>query len=229
MQHFQTLFLEKNTDVLTVTLNCKNKAHTVNSVMIQEIIQLADLLRDTNEIKFVVFTNRGKIFSPGADFVEQLEHLHGKTPNSEQLSHMQIIGQEMMNKLERLEQITISALHGSSYGTGIAIMMTTDFRLMTECSVLNLPERDIDIFLTWSCTPKLVKEVGVVKAKELIMLGDDVSAEACYNIGFINKVVAADSMNEEVEQIIQKLRKRGNPATRNTKKLVNASVASRYW
>lgn len=224
MPEFKTLRLELDEDVLTVTFDREHKANAMNSLMVRELIQLADWLREsTEEIKFVIFTNRGKTFSAGADLLELYDGLESGSFQNESTRVYQLYGQEMMSKLENLEQITIAALNGSAYGGGVVVALTSDFRLMTESSVFNLPETNVGMFLTWGCTPRLVKAVGTVKAKELIMLAEDLTAEECYRIGLINKVVPKDQLVDETNQLIHNLRRKGQQAIRLTKKLVNAS------
>lgn len=228
MQIFKTITLKQNHDVLKVTFNRVSKANAVNLEMIKELIQLADFLREESTIKFVVFTNSGKVFSAGADLVELNNVLENDVSSSENTRKMQLLGQEMMRKLENIEQITISAICGSAYGAGVAIAMTTDFRLMVDSAVLNLPETNVGVFLTWGCTPRLVKTIGAVKAKELIMLCEDISAEECLKIGLINQFVSRENMDEEVNRIIQKIRNKGSLSIRLTKKLVNAAIAVNF-
>ncbi|MFC4023645.1 enoyl-CoA hydratase/isomerase family protein [Oceanobacillus longus] len=228
MEKYETLKLEKENDVLTVTLNREKNANAVNTKMIRELIKVADWLREAPEIKFVVFTNQGKIFSAGADLYELYDGLSGVEQTSDQLRSMQILGQEMMRKLESIEQITISALRGSAYGAGVAILMTTDFRIMEESAILNLPETNVGIFLTWGCTPRLVKAVGAVRAKELIMLCEDVTAEESYSMGFINRVAAAENIDDEIQQYVEKIRSKGNQSIRMTKKLIQATTAVNF-
>ncbi|NWQ41871.1 enoyl-CoA hydratase/isomerase family protein [Bacillus sp. EB106-08-02-XG196] len=228
MTTYQTLDLKRENDVLEVILNHKNGANTVSITMLKELIQLADWLRDEKGINYVIFTNTGRFFSVGADLVELVNDFTQAEAQSENIRRMQIVGQEMMRKLESLEQITFAAIQGSAYGAGVAIAMTTDFRFMTESSVFNLPETNVGLFLTWGCTPRLVKSVGAVKAKELIMLCEDVSAEECLQLGLINKVVRKEEMKDVVYQTIEKLRRKGPLSIRLTKKLVNASVAPNF-
>lgn len=229
MQSYETLKLVQENDVLTVTLHGENQIISVSNKMIRELIKLADWLREDRTVKYVVFTNEGKFFSVGAD----LNELNGtldeeEMTRAENIRRLQILGQEMMSKLENLEQISIAAIKGSAYGAGVAIALTTDFRFMTDSSVFNLPETNVGLFLTWGCTARLVKSVGALKAKELIMLCEDVSAEECYQAGLINKVVSANDMEDEVRQLIEKLRTKGEHSIRMTKKLVNASVAVNF-
>lgn len=228
MENYETLKLKKDNDVLTVTLDRGESANAVNTLMIRELIQLADWLREQPTVKFVVFTNEGKIFSAGADLYELYDDLPEVERSSDKLRSMQILGQEMMRKLESIEQVTIGALRGSAYGAGIAILMTTDFRVMQDTAILNLPETNVGIFLTWGCTPRLVKEVGALRAKELIMLCEDVTAEEAKAIGFINRVAAGDEVENEIQDYIGKIRSKGNQAIRMTKKLVQAANAVNF-
>lgn len=229
MLKLTTLDLKMNEDVLTVTLDREEKHNAFNLQMIKDLISLADWLRENTEIKFVVFKSKGKFFSVGADLFELENNFNNESDSSGLLRRMQIMGQEMVRKLETLEQITISAVHGSAYGAGVVLPLTTDFRYMTESSVFNIPETNVGVFLTWGCTPRLVKAVGAVKAKEIIMLCEDIPAKECLEIGLINKIFASEEeMNSEIQNVIEKIRNKGQLSIRITKKLVNASVAPNF-
>jgi len=223
--NLKTLRLEKNDNVLTVWLNREDKANAINLEMLKELITLADWLREQSEIKFVVFTNGGKTFSAGFD-LNQFSEFMEKDQKSPQHSRLvQISGQEMMRKIENIEQVTISAIRGSAYGGGVCLIMATDFRLMTDNSVLNLPETNVGIFLGWGGTSRLVNAVGAVKAKEMIMMCEDVTAEECHKLGLINKVVSSENIDCEVKQIIEKIHSKGQLSIRLAKKTVNSSIA----
>ncbi|MEC5424806.1 enoyl-CoA hydratase/isomerase family protein [Virgibacillus sp. C22-A2] len=222
--NFETIHLEKKNDVLWVWLNRENKVSTINLKMMKELIGLADWLREESEIKFVVFTNKGKLFSAGFDLYNFNEEIENKDEAPQFIRSMSIIGQELMRKLENLEQISIAALRGSAYGGGVAIAMTTDFRLMADGTVFNLPETNVGLFLNWGCTPRLVKAVGALKAKEIIMLCEDITSDECSHLGLVNKVVSTEKLDNEVDQLIEKIRGKGYYSIRMTKKLVNASI-----
>lgn len=228
MTTYETFELEQTEDVLTVLLNREKNLNAMNVKMIKELIHLCDWLREERTIHYVVFTNKGRIFSAGADVFEMVGNIEDEDYMNEEIRRMQIVGQEMIRKLESLEQITIAAIRGSAYGGAVAIALTTDFRLLTENSVFNLPETNIGLFLTWGCTPRLVKTVGALKAKEMIMLCEDVSAEECVQLGLINKIVTNDTMKQEVEAIIAKVRTKGSHSIRMTKKMINASMATNF-
>ncbi|MDR7079769.1 enoyl-CoA hydratase/carnithine racemase [Neobacillus niacini] len=225
MKTFETLLLEKNNDVLTVWLKREEKGNSINMVMIKELIELTEYLRVESEINFVIFTNEGRFFSTGYDLNELYDISQGEKEVSKQFKLMQILGQEMIQKLENIEQVTIAALSGSAYGGGVAIAMAADFRLISNDSLLNLPETNIGMFLSWGCTPRLVKAVGATKAKELIMLCEDVTAEESLRLGLVNRIVSKEKMEDEVNRIVKTIRSKGQLSIRMTKKLANATVA----
>lgn len=219
---FETLLVEQKEDVLYVELNRPRKANAVNLKMMEELITITDWLNEKKEVEFVVFSNKGTVFSAGYDLFELNNFIE---EGSSKTDLMQKLGHELMRKLEQLDQITVAAMHGSAYGGGFAIAMTTDYRIMTEQSVVSLPETNVGMFLTWGCTPRLVKEVGANKAKEMIMLCADYSASDCNQLGIINKVTTPEYLNNEVDAYIAKIRQRGSLSIKLTKKLILAAKA----
>lgn len=228
MLNYETLRVDQQGDVLNVTLSHEKSRNAISTKMMEELIALSNWLRLEKSVHYVIFTNDGPLFSAGANVVELREQLQDKQSWSEEFRRMQVTGQEMIQKLEQIEQITIAALRGSAYGGAVAIALMMDFRIMSENTVMNLPETAIGLFLTWGSTPRLVKAIGALKAKEMIMLGEDYSAEQCVTMNLANEVVAPADMDYTVASIIEKLRKKGQLSIRMTKKLVNAATAPNF-
>lgn len=224
MNTYETLELSRAGDTLTVTLNRPRRANAVNRQMLKDLIALAEELQDHDDIVFVVFRGGERVFSAGADLNELVEELAHENPRP-LVRSMQNLGQEMMRKLESVEQITVAALHGSAYGAGLAIALTTDFRIMADTAVASLPETKIGMFLTYGCTPRLTGLIGAARAKEMIMFADDVPAAQCLEWGVATDVVPADRVDARVAEVVNKLRDRDRVALRVTKKLVRAASA----
>lgn len=212
-------------DLLTVTFNRPQTRNSVTGTFLEELIELCRRLRSADEIRFVVFRHEGPVFSSGADIKQTVQLLSGSADMVEaELYRQQRLGQEMMTSLEGIDQVTIAELRGGAYGAGMAIVMTTDFRIMADGAVLNLPEARAGTFLTWGCTARLAGAVGALRAKELIMLAEDIGAEKCVSLGLANAVAPADELPDWTGALIAKLRSRGPRALSITKKLVNAAT-----
>ena len=84
---------------------------------------------------------------------------------------------------------------------------------------LSIPEAELGLFFTWGSTPRLTKLVGGSKAKELIMLCNEIGAEEALRIGLVDKVTPSGQLHTTVEEMLLKLKKRPFLPIRLTKKL----------
>lgn len=223
MKQFNTLLTEKRDHTLIVTLNRPSKANAMNSEMIDELLEVVSELRYDEDTRYVVFTGAGKYFTGGADLFEMVEQYNeGKfTPTAARLNQSK--GHELMNKLEELEQVTFSAINGYCVGGGLALSLACDFRVMTESSMISIPEVEKGIFFTWGSTPRLVNTVGAAKAKELIMFCEPVSSKEALQMNLVTKVVPDAELMKYVETMIEKLDSSPFLPIRITKKIVNAA------
>jgi len=83
--------------------------------------------------------------------------------------------------------------------------MACDFRIATDRSELGQPEIQLGIIPGAGGTQRLVRYVGLGRAKELVMLGDRIRAEEAYRIGLVNKVVPKEKFEEEVRSFAMRL------------------------
>ena len=112
MKNYNTLLLEPNPPILAVKLNRPLKANAINNEMISELSDLSSQLRYETQFKFIVFSGEGKTFSGGADLGElDSEIASGMLSQKARLIHG-IDGNDCMQKIENLEQITIAAING---------------------------------------------------------------------------------------------------------------------
>ncbi|OLO38935.1 hypothetical protein BTR23_10335 [Alkalihalophilus pseudofirmus] len=223
MKQYSTLLVEKKDKTLMVQLNRPEKANAISTEMMEELLDVISELRYNSEIQYVVFTGAGKHFSGGADLSKLVRQYEAGefTPSAARLNQM--LGHEIMNKLEELEQVTIVAINGTCIGGGLALALACDFRIMTEEAIISIPEVARGIFFTWGSTPRLINIVGVAKAKELIMLCDPIEADEALRMNLVTKVVPKNMLLEEVNKIIGKLDSSPFMPIRMTKKIANAA------
>lgn len=220
LPEFETISLSLDKDTLTATLCRPQELNTVTTKMLQELVYLADFLRDTPDIHFLILAHDGKYFSAGAN----LALIHQMVEDTEYMRIHQHVAHEMMSKLSSIEQISFAAIEGSAYGAGVAIAMTCDFRIMADQAVLNLPETKRGMFLTYGSTPRLVHTVGLARAKEMIMFAEDYTAEQCLQAGAVEHVVPADDVLSTIHARIETLRNRSWRALRIAKQIANAAI-----
>ncbi len=226
MKEYKSLLLEADKPVLKIILNRPAKANAVNKEMISELMDLFTRLRYETEYHFIVITGQGKFFSAGADIPEAIREIERGQMMDDQIRTYQLDGHELMHKIENLEQITICAINGYMVGGGLALAMACDFRIMDAEAKLSIPEAELGLFFTWGSTPRLTKLVGGSKAKELIMLCNEIGAEEALRIGLVDKVTPSGQLHTTVEEMLLKLKKRPFLPIRLTKKIINSIEAT---
>jgi enoyl-CoA hydratase/carnithine racemase len=68
-----------------------------------------------------------------------------------------------------------------------------------------IPELDLGIPLTWGAVPLLVREIGMARAREAVVLCDRIDAETALSWGLLHRLVPADSLDEAVTALAERL------------------------
>jgi enoyl-CoA hydratase/carnithine racemase len=97
-----------------------------------------------------------------------------------------------------LAQPTITAIHGYCLGGGLELALATDFRITDETGVFGFPEVSLGIVPSSGGTHRLVRLVGPGRAKQLMLLGGRLDAQAALAAGLVNEV-AADARRRALE------------------------------
>ena len=135
----------------------------------------------------VVFAGAGRAFSAGADVTEFAD----RDPASI-MGYYRSTG-EVYEEVAALPQPTFAAIHGYCLGGGLEMALAADFRVADETAILGLPEVGIGIVPSSGGTHRLVRMVGIARAKELILLGRRLTAPEALACGLVTEVVAAGS------------------------------------
>lgn len=220
-----TLEFCQDDDVLRISLNRQGSLNALNLQMMTELIDIAEDLRDRDDVQFVVLEANGRVFSAGADLSE-LESALNDPPNKNAFRTMQYNGQKLVRALDHIEQTVVTRLDRSAYGAGLAVALAGDFIVMAEDAVANLPESRIGMFLTYGLTPRLVSLIGPMRAKRMITLAEDISAATCLDWGLVHSVVPAAEIDAEVNALLTTLRQSDADARRIIKKAVRSTMNS---
>lgn len=101
--------------------------------------------------------------------------------------------------MERMRAVSIAAIHGWCVGGGMVLAAACDLRVASDHARFSIPEVDLGLPLAWGGVPRLVREIGPARAKELIMTCRAFDAAEAAAIGFVNRVVPAADLVEEVD------------------------------
>lgn len=219
--------------LVTITLDRPDKLNAINFRMHAEIQEACRNLADDADARVVIFTGEGRAFSAGAD-------LGGSTsdPNRPALAAANTepsplrerirssAGNRTCAAIEGLDQVTIGAVNGLAIGGAVVFLSCMDIRLATESAWFSIPEVDLDIPLTWNALPRLMREIGPARTKELVMTCDRFSSEEALRWGFLNHRVPDGAAVPQARALAEKLLKKDAVSLALTKTTCNALAES---
>jgi len=196
---YKTIKVEKDINTFWIMLSRLHQLNAFNNVLLQELEEVLDVAEKDPSVRCVVVTGDGdRAFSSGAD----LTMFQKATPaEAEEFARK---GQKIFGKIEEMSKPVIAAINGFAIGGGLELALACDIRIAAEDTVLETPEVFIGLIPGWGGTQRLVRVVGLGKAKEMVMLGTRLKAAEALKAGLVHKVVPRDKLREEAMKIASK-------------------------
>lgn len=216
---YKTLLFDLEDGIASITLNRPDVLNAVNMDMRQDFVALTERLFFDEDIRVVIFTGEGRAFSSGGD----ISHFEKEwlTPsfraNSRRLT-------KFFDDLEALEKPVIAAVNGPATGAGLELMLACDISIASEEATFGFRENYISLIPGVGGCVRLVRLVGLLKAKELIFTGKMIPAQAAHAIGLVNWVVPAEQLMREARDFARTLCKRAPQSLGLAKKILNIAV-----
>ncbi len=197
---FRNLISSDRGAVRTLTINRPDKLNALNRETINELQIAFVQARHDDSVRVVVLAGAGeKAFVAGADITE----LSAISPLEAQA--LSRAGQAMMRSVEMLGKPVIARIQGFALGGGFELAMCCHLRIASEKAKLGLPEISLGLLPGFGGTQRLLQLAGRAAALEFCLLGQPVNATRAAELGLLNRVVAADMLDEEVAGIADQL------------------------
>jgi enoyl-CoA hydratase/carnithine racemase len=217
---FTTLRLELAPPQARITLDRPDRLNALSPTALQELIQAAGELTVDSGVKVVVIGGAGRAFSAGFD----LDSAGTAGPSAATVD----LGREMAEAITAIPALTIARIHGHCVGGALVLAAACDLRMAAGSTSFSIPEVDFGIPLAWGGIPRLVRELGPAVTKELVLTCRPFTAAEAHSLGFLNRVVADDLLEAEVDGLATELAAKPGFLIRQTKQLVNAAVEEAY-
>ena len=131
-----------------------------------------------------------------------------------------------LSKIASLGKPTIAAVNGLALGGGLEVAMACDIRLVAANAQLGQPEIKLGLFPGAGGTQRLPRLVGAGRAKELMYIGDPVSAEEAHRIGLANTVVPAGEALTAAKELGGTIASRAGVALRYIQQAVDRGLST---
>ena len=187
----------------------------VTGEMMERLDGVLDELARDREIRAVVVTGAGtRAFCAGSD-VKEFEGLARRVAQGKLLYEKYVY-----RKLAELPVPTIAAIEGDALGGGLELALCCDLRIASARARLGMPEVRLGVIPGSGGTQRLPAVVGPAHAKELILVGELISAQRAEQIGLVNAVVDEGEALAAAIDMAQRIAQRGPVAVREAKRLI---------
>jgi 3-hydroxypropionyl-coenzyme A dehydratase len=206
----------KSDGICTVKINRPDKLNAMNMDVAKELVNIFENLGKDDTVKVIILTGEGdKAFSAGAD----IEYMSKISPDeSEEYAKL---GQLVTATVENVKQPTIAAINGFALGGGCELAMSCDIRIAADTAKMGQPEVTIGIPPGWGGTQRLMRIVGIAKAKEMVYTGKMIKAEEAREIGLVNQVVELSTLMDETMKMAKTIAGNSAIAVRMSKAAIN--------
>lgn len=144
----------------------------------------------------VVLTGEGTAFCAGADLARFDEALDGRAFRFQ--SHRLTALTEL---IERIEKPVIAAVNGAAVGFGVQLALACDLRVGATSARFLFSEGRLGLLPTHGGVARLVKLVGLARARDLLLSSREVSAARAYELGLLTEVVPDDELLERARAL----------------------------
>lgn len=191
-----------------ITLNRPVVLNAINWSICRRLMWALDLADADEAVKAIILTGAGRAFCAGGDIQS--------TPPEDGLPSPS--GMHINMKIWEMPKPVIAAVRGYAVGQGCELAGTCDMTVAAEDSRFGEIQIRHGFGPPILITPFLV---GLKQAKEILMLGEQISAQDALRLGLVNRVVPADQVMDEAIGMAKKMIALPQKAVRTNKVLVN--------
>ena len=185
--------------IATLTLNRPKVLNAINYDLLKELDELLDQAAADDSLRVLILTGSGKAFAAGADIAQQAGM------DQEEAAKWGQYGSGIFRRLECFPIPTLAVVNGYALGGGCEMAMACDLILAGEKAKFGQPETGLGITPGFSGTQRLLRRVGVSKAKELIYTGRMIDAQEALQIGLADHIYPDDQLLAEALAMAKKI------------------------
>jgi enoyl-CoA hydratase/carnithine racemase len=172
---------------------------------------------------FVLRGAGGRAFIAGTD-ISQFQRFHGPADGLDYEQRLDAA----LDRLERVSKPTIALVNGVAAGGGCAIALACDLTIATPDSTFGIPiARTLGNCLSGASYARLVDAMGPKRVKEMLFTGRLFTADNALEAGLVNRIVAAEEIDEAVGVLAAQIASNAPLTLRATKEMLRRLAESR--
>jgi enoyl-CoA hydratase/carnithine racemase len=215
---FEAIVYEKAPPRATIRLNRPDVLNAFDFRMLREIARACEDASWDDEIRVVVVTGTGRAFCVGADLKSWGADLLG---NSKEYWKWFGAFKDMHDRLREIGKPTLARVNGIAVGGGNELQMACDLAVMVDDAFIRHVGLEHGSVPAGGATQWLPIMVGERRAREIILMCEEIPAAKAAEWGLVNWVVPADELDTKVDAVAEKLAAKLPETTRYAKQQLN--------
>ncbi|MEX2336911.1 MAG: enoyl-CoA hydratase/isomerase family protein [Fulvivirga sp.] len=205
-----------------IVLNRPEKRNALNYAVVTELKAAFTQASQDAEVKVVVLKANGKVFCAGADlaYLQQLQQ-NSSQENLKDSNHLK----ELFYQIYTLNKVVIAQVHGHAIAGGCGLASVCDFVFTVPDAKFGYTEVRIG-FIPAIVTVFLLRRIGEMKARELLLTGELITATEAKDYGLVNKIVNTADLEKEVKDFSRLLITKNSGQSMELTKQMIAKVQS---
>jgi enoyl-CoA hydratase/carnithine racemase len=193
--------------------------NTITATTVAELAELVDLIEQDPDLKVVVFD------SANPDFYlahYDVEHDPSRTVALGVGPTGMHVWLDLLVRLSRAPMVSIASIRGRARGAGSEFVLACDLRFASrENTLVGQFEVGTGVVPGGGPMARLSRLVGRGRALEILLVADDLDGPRAEQYGYVNRVIADDQLNDEVDRIALRLARFDHDAIARTKSYVD--------
>ena len=222
----ETVLLEINERVATVTLNKPDKLNAFDHAMMQDVCGVLHRLAEDPEVRCLVLTGAGRGFCAGGD-ISAMATLTGAEVATDPVARLRD-DEEASRLLHEMPKPTIAMVNGAAAGAGLSIALSCDIRIAAESARFGTAFARVGFSGDFGGTWIMQRLVGPAKARELYFTADLIDAREAERIGLVNRTVPDDRLREETMSLARRIASGPPIALARMKRNMNLALTSDF-
>jgi enoyl-CoA hydratase len=197
MDNQQSILISREGSVGIIQLNRPKVLNALNLQVVDDLVAAMERMDQDDSIRVIVLTGNERAFAAGADIEEMMD---------EETVSMYLKDQfAVWDRISLIHKPIIGAVSGFALGGGCELMMNCDMVIASETALIGQPEIKLGLMPGAGGTQRLVKYAGLMKAMEMLLTGEPITAREALSYGLVNKVVPVESYFNEAMKLAKRI------------------------
>lgn len=217
---FQQIEYEQKESIGIIRLNRPEAYNAFSPVMLNEFREALEEAENSQDLRVIVITGKGKAFCSGGDVKAMVERCQSNLSLIERREIYRKNSAAMILKLKSIEKPIVASVNGPAIGAGCNLALACDIRIVSDKAIFGQVFVKRGLIPDWGGTYLLPRLVGTAVALELSLTGRVIDAETALKYGLINSVVKHEELEEQTFKLCREIAENAPIAVRAAKQAV---------